>query len=287
MKITVIGASGFIGQPLATALRARGDEVTTTSLRDPAAAAKDCDGVDVVVNLAGEPVAQRWTPQVKAKIRASRVEGAHALIDALATLSVKPKRYVSASAVGYYGSSETATFVETSSPGDDFLAEICVAWEAAADRAAAYDMRVTKVRTGVVLGTEGGALAMLLPIFRFGAGGIVASGKQWYSWIHIDDQVGIYLHAIDGTDGVLNATAPSPVRNNEFTRALGSALHRPTFLPTPAFAVHLLLGEAASVATQGQRVLPERTLSTGYRFKYETIDAALRALVGGSTIRFG
>ena len=280
MKITVIGASGFIGAPLVAALRARGDSVTTASLRDPSAAARTCEGADAVVNLAGEPVAQRWTPAIKAKIRASRADGADALIDAFANLDVKPKTYVSASAIGYYGTSETETFVETSAPGDDFLAQVCVAWEAAADRAAAYGTRVAKVRTGLVLGTAGGALPQLLPIFRFGGGGIVASGKQWYSWIHIDDQVGIYLHAIDGIDGVLDATAPNPVRNNQFTRALGSALHRPTFLPAPAFAIQLLLGEGASVVTQGQRVLPERTLSTGYRFKYETIETALQALVG-------
>ena len=280
MKITVIGASGFIGSPLVTALRARGDTVTTASLRDPAAAARTCEGADVVVNLAGEPVAQRWTPDVKAKIRSSRVDSGVALIDAFANLDAKPKAYVSASAVGYYGTNDAETFVETSAPGDDFLAEVCVAWEATADRAATYGIRVAKVRTGLVLGTGGGALAALLPIFRMGAGGVVASGKQWYSWIALDDQVGIYLHAIDGTDGVLNATAPAPVRNSEFTRALGSALHRPTFLPAPAFAIELLLGEAAAMVTQGQRVLPERTLSTGYRFKFERIETALPALLG-------
>ena len=280
MKITLIGASGFIGQPLVAALRARGDAVTTVSLRDPHAAAQSCDGADVVVNLAGEPVAQRWTPEVKAKIRASRVQSAQALIEAFGTLAIKPKAYVSASAVGYYGTSEGATFDESSPPGSDFLAQTCVAWEAAADGAAAHGMRVAKVRTGLVLGTDGGALAKLLPIFRLGGGGIVASGRQWYSWIHLDDEVGIYLQAIDGAEGALNGTAPNPVRNSEFTRALGSALHRPTFLPAPAFAVELLLGEAASVVTQGQRVLPRRTLETGYRFKYETIESALRALVG-------
>jgi uncharacterized protein (TIGR01777 family) len=280
MNVTVIGASGFIGRHLVAALTGRGDRVTATSLRDPAAAARACEGADVVVNLAGEPVAQRWTPAVKAAIRSSRVEAPRALIDGFATLSNKPKAYVSASAIGYYGRSETATFDESSAPGNDFLADVCVAWEAEADRAASLGMRVAKVRTGLVLGTDGGALPKLLPIFRLGGGGIVASGKQWYSWIHIDDEVGIYLHAIDGTDGVLDATGPTPVRNDEFTRSLARTLHRPAFLPVPAFALQVLFGEGAIVVTEGQRVLPTRTKATGYSFKYETIDAAFAALLG-------
>lgn len=281
MKITLIGASGFIGRHLATALRARGDAVTLASLRDPAKAASVCSGADAVVNLAGEPVAQRWSPDVKAKIRASRVEAPRALIDALAKLAIPPKAYISASAIGYYGTSESATFDETSAPGSDFLAEVCVAWEAEADRAATIGMRVAKIRTGLVLGTDGGALAKLMPIFKVGGGGIVASGKQWYSWIHIDDQVGIYLHALDDfVDGVLNATAPTPVRNAEFTHALAHALKRPAFVPVPSFAMSLILGEGAVVVVDGQCVLPTRTLATGYAFKYPTIDRAFAAIAG-------
>jgi uncharacterized protein (TIGR01777 family) len=278
MNVVILGASGFVGRHLSAALSARGDTVTAASLRDPAAAARACDGADAVINLAGEPVAQRWTPDVKAKIRSSRVDAARALLGGFEALARKPATYVSASAIGYYGTSETATFDESSGPGNDFLSEVCVAWEAAADEAAALGLRVAKVRTGLVLGTDGGALAKLLPIFKLGGGGIVASGKQWYSWIHIDDLIGIYLHALDGTDGVLAGTAPNPVINADFTRALGAALHRPTLFPAPAFAVGLILGEAASVVTEGQRVLPLRTLSTGYRFKYETIDRAFAAL---------
>jgi uncharacterized protein (TIGR01777 family) len=281
MNITIIGATGFIGKHLVAALRARGDVVRTASLRDPGAAAQTCLGCDAIVNLAGEPVAQRWTPHVKEKIRASRIDAPRALHDALRDLDDKPKTYVSSSAIGYYGTSETATFDETSEPGRDFLAETCVGWEAEADRFAEFGMRVTKVRTGLVLGTDGGALAKLLPLFKLGAGGVVASGKQWYSWIHIDDEVGIYLHAIDVADGVLDATAPNPVRNAQFTRALGAALHRPAIVPVPAFAVSLLLGEAASVIVQGQRVLPTRTLASGYRFKYEMVDSAMRAIAAG------
>jgi uncharacterized protein (TIGR01777 family) len=278
MKVTVLGASGFVGRHLTAALSGRGDTVTTASLRDPAAAARACDGAEAVVNLAGEPVAQRWTPDAKAKIRSSRVDAARALIDALGALANKPRAYVSASAIGYYGTSETATFDETSPPGRDFLAGVCVEWEAEADRAATLGMRVAKVRTGLALGLDGGALAKLLPIFKAGAGGVVASGRQWYSWIHIDDLVGIYLHAIDGAEGALDGTAPNPVRNADFTKAFGAAVHRPTLFPTPSFAIGLVLGEGAVVVTEGQRVLPARTVETGYRFAYETIDRAFAAL---------
>jgi len=281
MNVTILGASGFIGKHLAAALTARGDRVTTASLRDPSVAAGAAREADVVVNLAGEPVAQRWSASVKEKIRSSRVEGPHAFLDALGALERRPAAYVSASAIGYYGTSESATFDESSAPGSDFLAGVCVAWEAEAERAAALGMRVSVVRTGLVLGADGGALAKLLPLFKAGLGGIVASGRQWYSWIHIDDQVGVYLHAIDGTAGVLNATAPNPVRNAEFTRALGAALHRPTLFPAPAFAVQLVLGEGAGVVTDGQKVVPTRTLETGYAFRYPALDAALAAIVSG------
>ena len=278
MKITILGASGFVGRHLVTALRARGDNVTTASLRDAKVAAAACDSADVVVNLAGEPVAQRWSASVKEKIRTSRVDAVRALMTELASVANKPAAYISASAIGYYGTSLTATFDETSAPGSGFLADVCVAWEAEADRAAALGMRVAKIRTGLVLGSDGGALAKLLPIFKLGGGGIVASGQQWYSWIHIDDQVGIYLHAIDGADGVLDATAPTPVRNAEFTSALAKALHRPAFLPVPGFAMDLIFGEGAVVVVDGQCVLPTRTIATGYTFTYPTIDGACAAI---------
>lgn len=283
MNVVVFGASGFVGRHLCTALRARGDRVSAASLREPAAAARICTGVDAVVNLAGEPVAQRWTPAAKERIRASRVDAGAALIDALGALARPPRAYVSPSGVGYYGCSETATFDESSGPGDDFLARVCVAWEATADRASAFGMRVAKIRTGLVLGKDGGALARLLPLFKLGAGGIVGSGRQWYSWIAIEDLVGIYLHALDGTVGVLAGTAPDPVRNREFTRALGAALHRPTIFPAPAFAVELLLGEGAAIVTEGQRVVPTRTLATGYTFRYATIDAAFEEILRART----
>jgi uncharacterized protein (TIGR01777 family) len=274
MKVTILGASGFIGKPLVLALRARGDVVTTASLRDTAAAAQACAGADVVVNLAGEPVAQRWNEAVKEKIRASRVDAPLALLAELEKSGTHVGAYVSASAIGYYGTSESATFTEASEPGNDFLAGVCVAWEATADRFASVAGRVAKVRTGLVLGRDGGALAKLLPLFKLGAGGIVASGDQWYSWIELEDQIGIYLHAIDGASGVLNATAPNPVTNAAFTKALAAAVQRPALFPAPSFAISLVLGEGAIVVTQGQRVLPERTRETGYRFKFEAIDVA-------------
>jgi uncharacterized protein (TIGR01777 family) len=275
MKITILGASGFIGKPLTLALRARGDVVKAASLRDPAAAASACAGADVVVNLAGEPVAQRWSPTVKAKIRSSRVDAPAALLGELEKAQTRFGAYVSASAIGYYGTSESATFVESSGPGSDFLSDVCVAWEAGADAFARVCDRVAKVRTGLVLGRDGGALAKLLPLFALGAGGIVASGKQWYSWIALADQIGIYLHAIDGASGVLNATAPNPVTNADFTQKLAAAVHRPAFFPVPSFALSIILGEGALVVTDGQRVLPEHTIASGYRFQFEALDVAL------------
>jgi hypothetical protein len=278
MNVTILGASGFIGRHLAAALNARGDAVRTASLRDTAAAAEACAGADAVVNLAGESVAQRWTQAVKERIRSSRVDAPRALLAALSKRADPPKAYVSASAIGYYGTSDDDTFDESSPPGKDFLANVCVAWEAEAQQAATFGARVAVVRTGLVVGNDGGALAKLLPVFRLGAGGIVAGGRQWYSWIHIADLVGIYLAAIDGFAGPLDGTAPNPVRNAEFTEALARALRRPAFLPVPALAIQALLGEGAGVVTEGQRVLPTRTVSLGYRFRFAGIDAAFADL---------
>jgi uncharacterized protein (TIGR01777 family) len=280
MRVTILGASGFIGRRLGAALRARGDTVIEASLRDPARAAQASAGSDVVVNLAGAPVSVRWTETAKREMTRSRVDLPRAYLDALAGVQHRPAAYISGSAVGYYGTSPTATFTETSPPGKDFLARLCVAWEAEADRAGALGMRVAKVRTGLVMGTEGGVLGKLLPIFRLGLGGVVASGRQWYSWIHVEDELGILQHAIDGADGVLNAASPNPVSNRDFTRALGRAVGRPTIFPVPAFAGALLFGEGAMMLTEGQRVLPERTLASGYVFRHPDLDEALQSLVG-------
>jgi uncharacterized protein (TIGR01777 family) len=280
MRVTILGATGFIGPHLADALRARGDEVVPASLRDPAGAAAASRNSDVVVNLAGAPVAVRWTAAAKEAMWSSRVDAARAFLAGLDGLDERPSAYVSASAIGYYGASRIATFTETSPPGDDFLARLCVAWEATADTAfSTLGMRVTKVRTGLVLGTDGGVLGKLLPIFRLGLGGVIAGGRQWNSWIHLEDQIGIYLLAIDGAAGVLNATAPNPVTNREFTHALASAVGRPALFPVPGFAARLLFGEGAYVITQGQRVLPDATRSAGYTFRHPTLDEALRSLL--------
>jgi uncharacterized protein len=279
MKVTVLGGSGFIGRALVAALTKRGDLVTTASLRDPARAADASDGSDVVVNLAGAPVAERWTDERKRAISHSRVDLPHAYLSALERVTQRPAAYVSASAIGYYGTSRTATFTEASPPGDDFLARVCSAWEAEAARGHELGMRVAIVRTGLVLGKDGGVLAKLLPLFRTGLGGPVASGAQWNSWIHLDDVIGIYLLAIDGYRGVLNATAPNPVTNRDFTRALAAAVHRPALFPAPEFALKLVFGEGAYIVSEGQCVVPEATLAAGYRFRFPDIDEACADLV--------
>lgn len=275
MIVGVSGAGGFIGTHLCAALRARGDNVVETSLRKPDDAASKASGCDAFINLSGEPLGQRWNDRVKREILASRTDTPRRFLDALAGMARKPSIYVSASAVGYYGTSETATFTESDPPGNDFLAHVCVEWERVAQRASQLDMRVASVRAGLVLGTDGGALAKLLPVFKAGTGGRVGSGRQWYSWIHIDDAVGIYLLALDGLTGAINATAPAPVTNAEFTESLARALHRPAALPAPAFMLKLALGEGATIVLDGQRVLPERALREGYSFKFPSLDVAL------------
>lgn len=278
MRVAVLGASGFIGKHLCKALRARGDEVIEASLREPRQAARAAAGADIIVNLAGETLGQRWNADVKRRIMESRSSLPSTFLDELAS-QPKPIAYITASAVGYYGASETAAFTESSPPGNDFLAQVCRAWEQTAQRAAQYGMRVAAVRAGLVLGTDGGALAKLLPLFKAGTGGRVGSGKQWYSWIHIDDAIGIYLLAIDRLEGAVNATAPNPERNEQFTESLANVLHRPAAIPAPPFMLKLALGEGASLVLEGQRVLPERALREGYTFKYPTLDAALANLI--------
>jgi uncharacterized protein len=279
VKVLVLGASGFVGGHLVPALRDRGDDVVTASLRDAAGAASIAADCDAVVNLAGEPLAQRWNDKVKARIEESRVDTPRRFLEALAA---KPRRctvYVSASAVGYYGTSETETFVEESPPGNDFLARVCVGWEREAGRAGELEMRVAIVRTGVVLGTGGGALEKILPPFRLGAGGIVGSGGQWFSWVHVADLVRIYLMALDRTEGATNACAPNPVTNATFTRELAATLKRPARIAVPTLALRAILGEGAEMLLRGQRVLPRRTEELGYRFEFSELRAALANLL--------
>ena len=279
MKILVLGASGFIGKRLVAALRARQDEVATASLRDPKAAAVATNGCDVIVNLAGESIAQKWTSKVKEALRTSRTTAPRAYFTELAQVERRPKRYISASAIGYYGTSREMTFDEQSPAGSDFLADICVRWEQEAQHAQALGMNVGIIRTGLVLGIDGGVLERILPIFKVGGGGPIGDGQQWYSWIHIDDLVRIYLAAIDGLNGTFNGTAPEPVTNKTFTAALAEAVHRPAVIPVPTFALKMMLGEGSVVALEGQRVLPKRTLESGFSFKYPNIEGAFRSLV--------
>jgi uncharacterized protein len=279
MRVGLVGASGFIGRHLQAALIARGDDVVPASLRNPSAAAGALRGCDAVINLAGEPVAQRWTPSAKERLRNSRVGATRALLDALESSERRPSVYVSASAIGYYPPSETQTYTETSPPGHDFLAELCAAWEHEAQRASALGMRLAIIRTGVALGADGGALAKMLPPFRLGLGGVVGSGKQWISWIHIDDVVGIYCMALDGAEGIFNATAPNPVTNAEFTQALGATLHRPSVVTVPPFALRMMLGEGADIVLTGARVLPQHALESAYVFRFTLVDDALRSLL--------
>lgn len=279
MRVAVLGASGFIGKQLTASLNARGDVVDTLSLRDPAAAADAAAACDAVVNLSGESIAQRWSSKAKQRIEHSRTELPRRFLDRLGSLDRRPGIYVSASAVGYYGTSETATFDESSPPGNDFLARVCTGWEAQASHARDLGMRVAIVRCGVALDPSGGVLGKMLPPFRTGLGGVAGTGRQWISWIHIDDVVRVYELAIDRADGVVDATAPNPVTNAALTRALGATIGRPTITPVPKIALRAILGEGAVMVLEGQRVLPKRLLKEyGFEFRFTEIDAALRNL---------
>ncbi|MBV8638854.1 MAG: TIGR01777 family oxidoreductase [Candidatus Eremiobacteraeota bacterium] len=274
MRVGILGATGFVGRHLIRRLNARGDDVVTASLREPEDAARNLASCDAVVNLAGETISQRWSAAVKHNILYSRTQLPQRFLEAIGTFPAHPAVYISASAIGYYGTSDTATFTEDSPPGDDFLARVCIAWEREAVNAQMLGMRVAIVRTGVALG-DGGALGQMLAPFKLGAGGVIGDGRQWVSWVHVEDVAGIYLQAIDGASGVFNATAPNPVTNAQFTQALGRAVHRPTILPTPTFALRMLLGEGADLLLTGQRVLPQRTQAEGYAFRFTEIDDAL------------
>ena len=298
MNVTVTGATGLIGPRLVAALVGRGDRVTVLS-RNPekaraalggeveaiawarpeeeAAPAAALSGRDGVIHLAGEPVAQRWSAKAKERIRSSRELGTRNLVAGLRAADPRPGVLVSSSAVGWYGPHGDEALTEADPAGSDFLAEVTRIWEDEAVAAEALGVRVVRVRTGVVLDAKGGALEKMLPPFKLGAGGPVASGAQYMPWIHLDDVVGIYLAALDGDGwhGAVNATAPTPVTNKVFSKALGKALKRPAVAPVPAFAIKVLYGEMAEIVTKGQNVLPERTQQLGYTFRHPRLDEAL------------
>jgi uncharacterized protein (TIGR01777 family) len=317
VRVAVTGATGLIGRRLVSLLRARGDDVTALTRNperarerlsnptqapdssdrslgaletvrwDPlseAAPAASLAGHDAVVHLAGENVAQRWSASAKRAILDSRVEGTKQLVRGLTATeqAQRPRVLVSGSAIGYYGAHGDEPIDEDAPAGGDFLARTCRAWEIEALEAQSLGMRVATLRTGVVLDRDGGALAKMLPPFKLGVGGPVAGGHQFVSWVHLDDVVAIALAAIDGEqwDGPINATAPEPRRNRDFSRALGRVLHRPSLLPIPGAALRLLYGEMAEIVTGGARVLPAKALVLGYQFRYPQLDAALRAALG-------
>ena len=238
-------------------------------------------GADVVVHLAGEPVAQRWTPEAKRRIRDSRVTGTRNLVQAMAHLPQKPAALICASAIGYYGSRGDEILTEASGAGSGFLPEVCVEWEKEACAAKALGMRVALVRTGVALDPHGGALGQMLTPFRFGAGGRLGDGKQWMSWIHLDDLAALYCFAVEHpVSGAINGVAPQPVINSDFTKALAGALRRPAIIPVPGFALRMLFGEMAGVLLESQRVLPERAETERFRFRFPDVGEALADLLG-------
>jgi hypothetical protein len=302
MKIAITGATGFVGSRLVERSLSEGHQVLVLT-RNPDKAKRvlpasnleivaytptesgnwqdaiaGCDGV---VNLAGEPLAEgRWTPARKQAILESRKLGTEKIVEAIAKANPKPAVLVNSSAIGYYGTSETTTFDETSASGNDFLAQVCQEWEAAAQKVKATGTRLVILRTGIVLG-KGGAIAKMIPPFKMFAGGPIGSGRQWFSWIHQEDLVNLMLQALTQPDmeGVFNATAPHPVRMMELSQTLGQVLQRPSWLPVPNFALEALLGDGAQVVLEGQQVLPKRTLSSGFDYQYPTVKPALEAVV--------
>ena len=301
MKIVVTGATGFVGVKLVERLHALGDRIIVLARNSQKANrqfpqntfpnvdvisytpfalgdwAKAISGCDAVINLAGEPLAGvRWTDKRKQNIRDSRILTTNVLVEAIAKADVKPQVLISGSAIGYYGTSLDKFFDEYSYAGDDFLANICKDWEAAADKVTDLGLRLVKLRTGIVLGM-GGAIAKMLPIFQVGGGGKIGTGKQWFSWIHRDDLVDLIIYTLknDQITGALNGTAPKAVTNEDFTVAFAKAVKRPAFLPVPAAALILIFGEGATVLLDGQRVLPHKAEINKFTFQYPDIDTAL------------
>ena len=302
MKIAIAGATGFVGSRLVEQLQAQGHQVIILT-RSPQQASnrfgqaqivgynplksgewqQSISGCDAVINLAGEPIAEkRWTPAHKRSILDSRQLGTQKIVEAIELASVKPQVLINASAIGYYGTSETSKFDETSPAGTDFLAEVCTAWETGAQAVTANGTRVVILRLGIVLGENGGVLGKMLAPFSAFVGGPIGSGNQWFSWIHRDDVVKLIVAALNDTkmQGVYNATAPNPTTMTEFAQTIGTVMNRPSWLPVPNFALEAMLGEGAIVVLQGQQVVPTRTLAQGFNFQYSTLKPALTAILG-------
>lgn len=301
MKVLVTGASGLIGSAVCDALLDRGDTVVGLT-RDPERSrhaspaivwhaweptlerppAEPFEGVEGVVNLLGEPIDQRWTDDAKRRIMESRRTGTHNLAQAIVALESKPRVLVSQSGIGLYGDCGEATVDESTEPGAGFDAEVAREWERAAREVEGSGVRLAILRTGQVLDPRGGLLGRLLPPFKLGAGGPIAGGRQYVSWIHIDDEVGLILWALDNEEvsGVVDATSPNPVTNAAFAKALGRALNRPAILPVPGIALDLIFGgEFGKVLRGGQRAIPRRALDLGYKFRHPDLDEALRDLL--------
>ena len=295
MNVLISGATGLIGSALVPELEANGHSVTRLSRSqsgadtvrwDLSAGAIDGDleGTEAVVHLAGESIAQgRWSPDKKRRILDSRGQGTRLLAERLAALAAPPKVVVSISAVGYYGDRGDEVLTEESAPGADFLAKVCREWEAAAEPARRAGIRVVHPRLGIVLSPQGGALGTTLPIFKLGGGGKIGSGRQWWSWVALDDVVGSIVHALtdETVEGPVNVGSPNPMTNAEYTKALGRVLGRPTVLPLPAPVARIMLGEVAdALLLASQRMRPAKLEVTGYAFRYPQLEGALEHLLG-------
>jgi uncharacterized protein (TIGR01777 family) len=290
MKLAVSGVSGLIGSALVPALRAAGHDVIALVRREPAGPSEvgwdpeggsidagALEGVDAIVHLAGENIGKRWTAKTRERVLASRVQGTRLLAETAAHLELRPSVLLCASATGYYGDQGDQLLTEASPRGRGFLADVVAAWEHAAEPARAAGIRTVHLRQGIVLSRQGGALAKLLTPFRLGAGGRVGSGRQWWSWVGLEDVVSAYLFALEQPlVGAVNLTAPGVVTNRDFTKALGRALHRPTVLPLPSFAVKALFGQMGEeMLLGGQRVQPAALIAAGFAFGRPELDAAL------------
>jgi uncharacterized protein (TIGR01777 family) len=273
MNVAMTGASGFIGRRLTERLTAAAHTVRPLK-RD--FAPHELNGCDAVVNLAGEPVSQRWSPEVKRRIRESRINGTRKLVAALGSVPI----LVSASAVGYYGDRGNEVLTETSAPGEGFLSNVCREWENEALAAREQGVRVVLIRIGLVLGRDGGALEKMVLPFKLGVGGRLGSGEQWMPWVHLDDLCALFEFGLSlPVEGVFNGAAPNPVTNADFTRALATTLHRPAVLPVPRFAISLLYGEMAQIVFASQRAVPKAAEAASFRFRYPDVAQALKAVL--------